>query len=192
MMSARTLFRSESGSVVTEFALIAPVLMLTLFGMFDFGQAMYTQSLLQGAIDKAARASTIEGSTTTDLDDKVAKIVRQIAPGATVDFKRTAYANFTNVVQPEDYDDANNNGTCDKKEPFEDANGNGIWDIDRGRSGKGGARDAIVYKVTVEYPRLFPIGKLIGQSNKSKMVAVSVLRNQPFGLQEAATVIGAC
>ena len=68
---------------MVEFALIAPVMLITLFGMFDFGHGMYVRALLQGAIDKASRDSTIQGATTATLDAKVTSIVRQITPGRT-------------------------------------------------------------------------------------------------------------
>jgi hypothetical protein len=35
----------------------------------------------------------------------------------------------------------------------------------------------------VTYPRIMPIGRLIGQSNTQRMITSTVLRNQPFGAQ---------
>ena len=40
--------RDERGVTVVEFALLAPVLLVTLLGMFDMGYTMYAQTLLQG------------------------------------------------------------------------------------------------------------------------------------------------
>jgi len=34
-----------------------------------------------------------------------------------------------------------------------------------------------------------PIGRLIGQSNTQKMTATTVLRNQPFGLQNEPALL---
>jgi len=180
-----SLARDQTGAAIVEFALIAPVLLMTLFGMFDLGHGMYTKSLLQGAIEKASRDSTIEGATTGALDTRVSTIVRRIAPGATITFTRASFSSFTSVGQPEDFVDANTNGLCDGGETFEDANGNGNWDSNQGRTGNGGARDAVLYTVTVTYPRIFPIGRLIGQPNTQKMITSTVLRNQPFGAQNA-------
>jgi hypothetical protein len=42
---------------------------------------MYTKALLQGAIEKASRDSTIEGANTGVLDAKVSAIVRVLAAG---------------------------------------------------------------------------------------------------------------
>lgn len=181
----RRLWRDQAGAAIVEFALIAPVLLMTLFGLFDLGHGMYTKSLLQGAIEKASRDSTIEGATTGDLDGKVSVIVRRIAPGSTITFTRNSYSTFTSVNQPEDYDDTNHNGSCDGGETYEDANGNGAWDANQGRTGNGGARDAVLYTVTVTYPRIFPIARLIGQSSTQRMTTSTVLRNQPYSLQNA-------
>jgi hypothetical protein len=84
---------------------------------------------------------------------------------------------------PEDFVDTNSDGICDAGETFEDANSNGVWDANQGRTGNGGARDAVLYTVTVSYPRILPIGRLLGQSNTTTMISSTVLRNQPYGLQ---------
>lgn len=192
MTSGRPLLHDGRGVSTVEFALIAPVMLMTLFGLFDLGHGMYTKALLEGTIEKAARNSAIEGATTGALDTRVTNAVRQIAPGSTLSFARKTYTDFSNVRQPEDWTDSNSNGACDNGEPFEDANQNGSWDSDRGRNGNGGARDAVLYKVTVSYPRIMPIGRLIGQSNTTTMTAVAILRNQPFGLQATPAAVGNC
>jgi hypothetical protein len=90
--------------------------------------------------------------------------------------------------QPEDYNDVDGDGSCNNGEPFEDLNNNGNWDADRGTAGQGGARDAVLYNVTISYPRLFPVARLIpGQSDTFTMTATTVLRNQPYGLQNETT-----
>ena len=185
MIWRRKFADDQSGAAIVEFALIAPVLLMTLFGLFDLGHGMYTKAMLQGAIEKASRDSTIESSTTGALDAKVSAVVRRIAPNAILGFTRTSYTSFSDVGAPETYVDTNANSTCDNGETFEDANRNGIWDAEQGRTGNGGARDAILYNVTVSYPRQFPIARLVGQSNTMQMSVTTILRNQPYGLQSA-------
>lgn len=192
MTGLRAMLRDEAGATIVEFALVLPVLMLLLLGTFDIGHGIYTKAMLLGSIEKASRDSTIESAATGTLDAKVTNAVRQIAPGATVTFQRTSYSSFSEVRQPEDYTDTNHNNACDNNEPFEDANGNGTWDADRGMGGNGSARDAVLYKVTVSYPRVFPVWKLLNQSNTSQLVASTVLRNQPFSLQSARSATGHC
>jgi Flp pilus assembly protein TadG len=192
MIGWRSLFHDQDGAAIVEFALIAPVMLLTLFGMFDLGHGMYTKAMLQGAIEQAARGSTIEGSTTGTLDAKVTTAVRRIAPNASIAFSRKSYTNFTNVGQPEEFVDTNSNGVCAGGETFEDVNGNGVWDANQGKTGNGGARDAVLYTVLVAYPRYFPIAKLIGQSNTTVLTTTTVLRNQPYGLQNVSPAMGIC
>lgn len=190
------LWRDRDGVTVIEFALIAPALMVVLFGLFDLSHNMYTAQMLQGAIHDAARDSTIEGAggNQATIDANVTRAVQALAPGSTMTFARKSYATFSNVNRPEDFDDINANDTCDNGEPFEDANGNGTWDTDPGIAGFGGARDAVLYTVTVNYKRAFPIAAFIpGQSENFNLVATTVLRNQPYGMQNNATpTLGAC
>lgn len=185
--TARALARNQDGVSAVEFAMISPVLFVVLFGLFDLAYNMYTAEMLQGAIQNAARDSTIEGASSNSaaLDEVVTKAVHAVAPNATMTFTRTSYANFTDAARPEDYTDLDSNGTCDNGEPYEDANGNGAWDAMGGKSGFGGARDAVLYSVTVNYKRAFPIASFIpGQTDDFTLVANTVLRNQPYGQQD--------
>lgn len=176
----------QRGATVVEFALVLPVLLLALFGLFDLSYNMYTASMLHGAIQKAARDASIEGAAPTELDARVADAVHAIAPGAQIDFARKSYANFSDVTRPEDFTDTNGDGTCGSGEPFEDVNANGVWDNDRGVTGQGGARDAVLYTVEVNYPRMFPIAGFAGIPDSYTATARTVLRNQPWGLQNIA------
>lgn len=195
MTGLRRLCRDSDGVTAVEFALLAPVFLMGLMGAFDMGHNMYTRTMLVGAIQKTARESTIEGAASSQaaLDRRITEVVYAIAPGADIDFERQSYTNFSEVGQSEDYTDVDDSGTCDNGEPFEDANGNGAWDADRGTAGFGGARDAVLYTVTVTYPRLFPFAGLVGQSPDMSISAETVLRNQPFGLQgEQVATAGTC
>ena len=189
--------RDQVGATIVEFALIAPVLMLMLMGLFDLSFNMYTTQMLQGAIENAARNSSLEGAAGNEakLDAKVSTAVRAVAPAAALTFTRKSYSSFTKAGRPEDFTDVDANGTCNKGEPFEDANGNGKWDADGGKTGFGGARDAVLYTVTVKYTRPFPIAAFIpGQSKTFTLSAATVLRNQPYGQQaaSAAPATGNC
>lgn len=194
---SRRLLRDQRGVTAVEFALIAPALFVVLFGLFDLGYNMYTAEMLNGAIQKAARDSTIQSASdnSATLDAIVTNAVKAVAPSATLSFSRKSYSNFTGVGRPEDWVDLNANGTCDAGEAFEDANHNGIWDKDTGTTGFGSARDAVLYTVTVSYARAFPLAALIpGQTSTMTMSSSTVLRNQPYSQQDAvaAPAIGNC
>ena len=180
------LLRDQRGVTIVEFAMVAPVLMLMLMGLFDLSYNLYTTEMLQGAIEHAARNSTVEGAQGKEaqLDGMVTAAVHAIAPAATLTFNRRAYSSFTKAGRPEDYTDVDGDGTCDNGEPFEDANSNGKWDANAGKAGFGGARDAVLYTVVVNYQRAFPIAGFIpGQTKDFTLSTATVLRNQPFGQQ---------
>jgi Flp pilus assembly protein TadG len=188
------LARDTRGVTVVEFAAIAPALLMVLLGLMDLGYNLYAASVLEGAIQSAGRDSTIQGADTRsdEIDDEVRAVVENIVPNASVAFDRRAYVDFSDVARPEDFTDGNEDGICSEGEPFEDANGNGTWDEDRGRAGGGGARDAVLYTVTVTYPRAFPLMKLFGFSDTVTAHSRTVLRNQPYGEQNKAVPVGNC
>ena len=190
----RRLRADRRGAAALEFALVAPALLLTIMGIFDLGYNIYANTMVQGAIQHAARDSTIEGSTlrTAQIDAAVARAVHNVVPRATIAFSRKAYANFADVSRPEDFTDSDLNGLCDNGEPFEDANRNGVWDNDRSANGQGGARDAVLYSVTVSYARGFPMASLIGLPDTVTTEAATVLRNQPYKLQDNKPTVGTC
>ncbi len=183
MRMVLTLRDDRRGVTAIEFGLIAPVLMLMLMGLMDLGYNMWTRELLDGAIQKAARDSTLEGADkkVLSIDDRVKRAVLDIAPSATFDFERTAYPSFSAAGKPEDFTDGNGNNRCDNNEPYEDVNENGRWDADQGRSGSlGSSRDVVVYKVTVTYPRPFPVAPMLGMSSTFQMQTQTILSNQPW------------
>lgn len=195
MTRKRRLRQDSEGAALVEFALVAPLFVLMLMGLFDFGIQVYGRSLLQGAMQEAARDATLEGAdlTTTEIDEAVESHVRNILPRAEIEFTRTNYANFSDVGQPEEFTDNNGDGECNAGEPFEDVNGNGTWDADRGQDGLGGARDAVFYEAVAEYDRMFPLHSLMGWDSRVTIEASTVLRNQPFDTQDDRTaVVGSC
>lgn len=194
-MNRRVLHRLErdrSGVSAVEFALIAPVFMLTLMGIWDLGFNMYATTLLQGSVQDAARGSTIEGAETGVLDARVTDMVHRIVPDAELTFSRRAYADFSSVGRPEDFNDLNGDGACNDGEPYEDANSNGAYDSDRGTVGIGGARLAVLYDVDMRYPRIFPMAQLAGQSPTVTISASTVLRNQPYASPESTMDTRSC
>ena len=186
--------RDTSGATAVEFAAIAPALFMVVLGLMDLSYNIYATTILQGAVQKAGRDSTIEGAETRGLaiDNRVRGRVGDIVPNATIAFDRRAYVDYSEVGRPEDFTDSNNDGDCNDGEPFEDANNNGLWDEDRGRGDMGSARDAVLYTVTVSYPRVFPVMKLLGFSPTVTARSRTVLRNQPYGPQNRTVAVGNC
>jgi hypothetical protein len=179
---------------VVEFALVAPVFLLFLVGGLDLGQMVYGQSVLNGAVQDAARNSTLEGGNIAAIDAEVGLIVRNILPGAKVTGLRKSYYDFTDIGRAEKWNDANGNGTCDNGETYTDENSSGIWESDIGKSGNGGANDVILYTVTATYDPIFEIPILPERwRGPVTLQSVTVRKNQPFNNQQKyATVVGTC
>ncbi len=188
------LIHDERGVTAVEFALVAPVLLLLLMGVYDLSYQLYVNSVLNGAIQHAGRNSTIEGAAgaTTAIDNSIKNVVKQVVPGANFTFSRKSYSSFTNVGRPEDFVDVNTNGTCDSGESYTDTNLNLTWDADRGKSGQGGARDAVLYEVTVVYDRPFPMASLAGFTNTVTLKTETVLRNQPYNIPMGVVTTRTC
>jgi Flp pilus assembly pilin Flp len=181
-MSAR--FRGDSrGAAAVEFALVAPVFFTLLATIFDLGQMVYGKALLSGAVQQAARDSSLETANTATADSLVAGMVRQILPDATVTGTRTSYYDFTDIGRPERWNDTNNDATCDNREAYVDENRNGAWDRDVGVRSNGGAGDVVIYSVTVDYKPLFRVPFAPGSWNRATLRAAAVRKNQPFAKQ---------
>ena len=178
----RRLRRNERGIAMVEFALTAPVFLLILMGVFDYCWQMYAQQVLQGAVSKAGRDSTLQANATDQsaLDDAVEAQVLKVFKHARVEFSRKAYDRFDQVGVEERYTDANDNGSYDDGECFDDFNKNGRWDADRGADGNGGADDVVLYTASMEFDRVLPVWKMLGQSQSTTLSSSTVLRNQPF------------
>lgn len=190
-------------ATVIEFAIVSPVMMMMIMGLGDVLYQIYAQSLLNGALQKAGRDSSIQGGDIlgSTLDGKVVSIVGTIvknpanscaaAPsGATWCSTRRNYDNFTEVA-PEPFTDTNGNGQRDPGECFSDVNNNGTWDADPGANGgfggQGGASAVTLYTMRITYPRLFPVAGLLGWSSTATIKATTLLKNQPYATQVNTT-----
>jgi Flp pilus assembly protein TadG len=176
--------QDQRGATIVEFAIIAPVMALMMMGLGDLVYQMYAQSVLNGAVQKAARDSGIEGGATTTaaIDGVVQTIVRSVAPAATFVSSRKNYDSFAEAA-PEPFVDTNGNGVRNAGECFTDENGNGTWDADPGATGQGGASAVTLYTVTATYPRIFPVARLFGWSASQTISATTLLKNQPYATQ---------
>jgi Flp pilus assembly protein TadG len=184
---ARSLLQDSSGAGTIEFALVIPMFLMLIFGVIDLGQMVYGQSVLNGAVQQAARNSTLEIANTTTTDQLVRDTVTPVLPGATVTSTRTNY-------YEEKWTDSNANGRCDNGEPYVDENGNGHWDSDIGESGNGSANDVVIYTVTAVYTPVIAIPLVAGAFRQQiTLTSSAVKKNQPFANQVSyGTVTGTC
>lgn len=169
-----------------EFAIVAPVFLLLLLGTFDIGQMVYAKAILNGAVEKAARSSSMESANTAETDKMVKAALRPILPGASVSTSRKSYFDFADLDRPEKFTDINGNGTCNAGEPYIDENRSGSWEANVGIAGNGSAGDVVLYTVTVTYEPIFTAA-FMGDWNwgaQRTLSAVGVRKNQPFAQQQ--------
>ncbi len=189
------LVRDTRGATILEFAFVAPILVLILMFLFDTGYFLYARAILGGEVQAAGRASALETATDANratLDANVETAVKRLVGNGQFTFARMAYKSYGRAQsRAEAFIDGNGDGTCNNNETFDDANRNGTRDLDSGVSGQGGAKDAIIYTVTLRYNRLFPMAKLLGWSNQAVIASSTILRNQPFDNQ-AEALTGQC
>lgn len=191
----RRLRDDRSGATLTEFAFVAPVLILLVMGVFDMAHTQYTSALLNGAMQKAGRDMTLEsaGSRIATVDARVREQVQTVVPNnATIEFERLSHFDFSDIGEAEEFTDENADGICNNNEVYVDDNDNDTFDEDRGRAGIGGARDAVLYTAVVSYPRLFPVHVFTDMPSNVTLRSATVLRNQPFDEQNRSTDTGNC
>ncbi|HSH79424.1 MAG TPA: TadE/TadG family type IV pilus assembly protein [Herpetosiphonaceae bacterium] len=63
--------RDERGVNLVEFALVAPVFFLIIFGILDFGRVTYQYNLIASSAREGARMAIIQSKTDTQVRDRV-------------------------------------------------------------------------------------------------------------------------
>ena len=63
--------RNRRGAAAVEFAIVAPMFFLMLFGMIEFGRMLMVQQLLTNATREGARYAVLEGSTEAEVENLV-------------------------------------------------------------------------------------------------------------------------
>ena len=60
------------GATITEFAIVAPIFFLFVFGAFEFGRAIMVQQILTNAAREGARQAIVESAVAADVEASVA------------------------------------------------------------------------------------------------------------------------
>ena len=206
MKLAARLLSDRRGVTVVEFAIIAPVMCLMMMGLGDMLYQMYAKELLDGAIQKAARDSAIQGGgqRTAAIDGEVMDMMSTImtrptpscatTPAAsTFCATRRSYGVFS-AAGPEPFNDDNNNGQRDAGECYQDLNNSNTWDAvgSPGSAGQGAANDVTLYTIRVTYTRIFPVPQLLGWSANNTISAQALLKNQPYSSRPEPTITWRC
>lgn len=196
----RRLVSRRDGVAAVEFALVAPVLCLILVGGLDLGHQAYLRAVVQGALDDASRRATVQspaftasGSTVeARVQATIARQIRAVAPHATITVTVRNFYQYSGIGNPEKLmTDVDRDGRFDAADNdcWEDLNGNRQYDTSAGRSGTGGANDIVFYTAQVNLRRLFPVSRLLGQSQTITIRAQTAVRNQPYADQAVPAVL---
>lgn len=183
--------RSEHGSALVEFALVAPPLFLLVVGMFEVAMLMFVNVSVEGGIKEASRWG-ITGQQSTDPDltreEQIVEIIEANTYGlvelTSADVTVKVYDSFNDVGKPEPWTDAPPfNGIHDSGEPYEDVNGDGEWSEDQGIVGAGSFGEVVQYTVHYTWALMTPlIGDIMGGPDGVINLSSSVtVRNEPNG-----------
>lgn len=190
----KRLRRDRRGATLVEFAMVAPTLLVVIMGLLDMSYRLYAKAMLEGSVQKAARDSTLEAGASAAANAALDKVVIdnfKEVNGTVTDgnfvFRRRNFADFTKAGKMEQ--STGPGGRCAPPVggvPFTwfDENNNNVVD-DGGVGGQGGANDAVLYTVSVNYRAIFPVQALFGASPTQTITATTVLRNQPYNSQQA-------
>ncbi len=67
----RSCRRNRRGAAVVEFAFVAPVFFLLVFGMIEYGRMVMVQQVITNASREGARVGVLDGSTTAQVQTAV-------------------------------------------------------------------------------------------------------------------------
>ena len=192
----RKMLKKQDGTTAVELAMIAPVLVLILFGLIELSIGMFVNTVVEGGLRDASRIG-LTGMETDGIsrDQAIIDIVNEASLGM-VDLKlddisAKVYPSFGDIGMPEPFEDINGDGqytiapfihggtNYPTGEPFQDINGNGTWDDDMGEIGLGGPGEIVLY--TIRYNWNFLSGQIIPiLDGLIPMSASMVVRNEPF------------
>ncbi len=94
----RSSFRKrQEGAVVVEFAFVAPILFLILFGLIEGGRLFFTRSILQYAVGEAGRYAMVNTTASTETVTTFARqnIVGIIPANVTVTISSSVVSSIT-------------------------------------------------------------------------------------------------
>lgn len=179
--------RAQEGALAIEFALIAPVVIVFLMGIIEFGLIMWATTVLEGATNMGARIGK-SGTTTVGVTrqqyirNQITSLAGGLLDTSGITITTQPYATFNTSGNPPP--EPCLTATCGGGQAgidYTDLNGNGAYDTVRSDAGLGG--DVVVYRATYNWPLKTPIFAQVighGSTNSITITAVTVVRNEPF------------
>ncbi len=182
----RGMRREVQGTAAVEFAIIAPVLTLIIFGIIETSLIMYTSAILEGATISSSRTGKTgfqpAGTTREQLiRDVINQRAGSILNISSITITSQTYGSFGAIGDPEPFTDLNANSTYDVGEQYSDVNGNGQWDSDQGALGLGAAGSIVLYRVSYPWPITTPVlRQFFGTNGVYTITSSMVVKNEPY------------
>jgi Flp pilus assembly protein TadG len=146
----------ERGSAFVEFALVAPILLLLMFGVLDFGRLFFTQLTLQHALREAGRFA-VTGNKMANPGGGSSKMSR-VASIKQIAQQSAAGLDLTNIQ---------------------------IKSIHGGTNHAGGPSDTVTISLTTNVKLLTPLVATFFPQGASKITASTTFKNEPFDPKDA-------
>jgi len=89
---------SRRGQSMVEFALVAPLFLLLVFGILDFGRLFFTQETLQHALREAGRFAVTGQHSGTSRVASIIQVAQQAAPGLDISNIQIVSGGVTNYA----------------------------------------------------------------------------------------------
>jgi hypothetical protein len=188
-----SILRDRRGLALTEFAMLAPVMILLITGCIELGRIAMIQSSLEASLGRAARKALVdlrmpEATRLANLEASIRETLAAFSPEpGDIDIETTVYRDFSSSY-PEAFEDQNRNGTYDGPngsspgEPFDDRNRNGRRDLAVPLAGSMGQEGQVVtYNVSYRIKPLFGFLPFGFENGQPKILRSSVVsRNEPI------------
>lgn len=157
MKRLHTLPRNNEGATIIEFAIVAPVLFLLVFGIIEFSLLMFASSVVEGATSNAARLSK------TGAERSTAGTPEERAQADSGRLRELILQRGSGVLKSENL----NVVTLPQA---------------TSRSGTmGDSGEVVIYQITYNWPISTPlIGNLISQDGIYTISSTTVVVNEPF------------
>jgi Flp pilus assembly protein TadG len=98
-MKKKIIIKDQKGAVVVEFAIVAPLLVLLVIGICEFGLLWYNSQVIINASREGARAGIVLGTDFLD-DDAVKAIVTAYCNPRVIDFSGNSVENNDITLTP--------------------------------------------------------------------------------------------
>jgi Flp pilus assembly pilin Flp len=181
--SLRRLWRDQGGTTAIEFAFIALGLIYFMFGIIEFAMAMTVGNSLEAATNLSSRLGktgyVVEDETQEQtIRDEIERRVGPLIDMTKLTITNQVYNDFNSLTNPDILEDKNDDGDTDDPGEWTDIDGDGFKD---GAGGVGKSGEIVVYRIMYPCHVITPfMGKLIGDHGVLKLVAYSVVKNEPY------------